>query len=27
VVIAAGGHGGLGTASGDSVMAYALPSH
>ena len=25
VVIAAGGHGGLGTRSGDSLMAYALP--
>lgn len=25
VVIAAGGHGGLGTRSGDAVMAYALP--
>lgn len=25
VVIAAGGHGGLGTAPGDYVMAYALP--
>lgn len=25
VVIAAGGHGGLGTRSGDSIMAYALP--
>ncbi|MEM6049901.1 membrane-bound PQQ-dependent dehydrogenase, glucose/quinate/shikimate family [Erwinia sp. P7711] len=27
VVIAAGGHGGLGTPSGDAVMAYALPAH
>ncbi|MEM6162190.1 membrane-bound PQQ-dependent dehydrogenase, glucose/quinate/shikimate family [Erwinia sp. P6884] len=26
VVIAAGGHGGLGTRSGDSLMAYALPA-
>lgn len=26
VVIAAGGHGGLGTRSGDSLIAYALPS-
>jgi quinoprotein glucose dehydrogenase len=25
VVIAAGGHGGLGTRSGDALMAYALP--
>ncbi|WOZ79418.1 membrane-bound PQQ-dependent dehydrogenase, glucose/quinate/shikimate family [Kosakonia sacchari] len=25
IVIAAGGHGGLGTRSGDSLMAYALP--
>jgi quinoprotein glucose dehydrogenase len=25
VVIAAGGHAGLGTRSGDYVMAYALP--
>lgn len=27
VVIAAGGHGGLGTPSGDALMAYALPAH
>lgn len=27
VVIAAGGHGGLGTPSGDSLMAYALPAN
>jgi quinoprotein glucose dehydrogenase len=25
VLIAAGGHGGLGTRSGDYIMAYALP--
>jgi quinoprotein glucose dehydrogenase len=25
VVIAAGGHGGLGTRSGDYIQAYALP--
>jgi len=25
VVIAAGGHGGLGTTSGDALVAYALP--
>lgn len=26
VVIAAGGHGGLGTTSGDALVAYALPA-
>jgi quinoprotein glucose dehydrogenase len=26
VVIAAGGHGGLGTKPGDDLMAYALPA-
>ena len=25
VVVVAGGHGSLGTAAGDSVIAYALP--
>ena len=26
VVVAAGGHGSLGTKAGDSVIAYALPA-
>jgi quinoprotein glucose dehydrogenase len=26
IAIAAGGHGGLGTRSGDSLLSYALPA-